>query len=125
MNFRLALMGAAATMGAAFAAIPAEAQYYGGPGGPYYGQGLPPPPYQRPGYGYGGGYGPPPYARPPAYGRIDCGEGAEIVASRGFRNIQVRECSGRVFRYTAFRGRQAFEVRVASSSGQITMVRPL
>jgi hypothetical protein len=102
---------------------PAAAQVFIGPEGPFYRPGLPPPPpyaapgYGRPGYGYGG----PAYEQP--YGGISCGEGAQIIAEQGFRRISPRECSGRVFRYTAFQRGGAFEVRVSSRTGQITQVR--
>lgn len=131
MSMRITILAGAAALVAGFAALPAQAQYYGGQ---YYNPNLPPPP---PGYGPPGyrpppppyaeprRYGPPPYAGPPGYGPISCGEGAGIVASRGFRNVQVRECNGRVFRYTAFRRGEPFEVRVSSRTGEITLVRPI
>ncbi len=82
-----------------------------------------------PGYGYGRPtYGPPPgygYGPGPGFGRISCGQGAQIVASQGFRRIAPRECQGRVYRYTAYQRGVAFEVRVSSSTGQITLVRQI
>jgi hypothetical protein len=108
---------ASAILAAALAA-PAAAQIYIGPGGPVFG--APPPPaygrppiYDRPDYGY---------RPPPAFG-VTCEDGADIVASQGFRNVAPRDCSGRVYRYTAYRGRAPFEVRVSSRTGEITMVR--
>jgi hypothetical protein len=122
MTTRITILAGAAALMAGFAALPAQAQYYGAP---YYNPGLPPPPgYGPPGYpppGYRPP--PPPYGGPPGYGPISCGEGAGIVASRGFRNLQVRECGGRVFRYTAFQRGAPFEVRVSSRTGQITAIR--
>jgi hypothetical protein len=96
-------------------AAPASAQIYIGPGGPGFGAPPPPPYYGGPGYrpGFGGS----------GFGRISCGEGAQIVAANGFRRISPRECDGRVYRYTAFRGPASFEVRVSSSTGEITRVR--
>ncbi len=94
-------------------ATPAAAQIYIGPGGPVFVPDRPPPPYRPP-----PGWGP-----SPGFGPISCAQGARIVASEGFRNVQPRDCSGRVYRYTAFRGRTGFEVRVSSRSGDITMVR--
>lgn len=119
MTTRMVFLAAAAALMAGFVALPAQAQFYGEPRGPYFNPGLPPPPP------YARGYDRPRYAEPPGYGPIDCQEGAEILASQGFRNIYVRECSGRVFRYTAIRRGATFEVRVASSTGQITMIRPI
>jgi hypothetical protein len=117
MTARITILAGAAALMAGFAALPAKAQYYGAP---YYNPGLPPPPgYRPPPPPYGG----PPGYGPPGYGPISCGEGAGIVASRGFRNVQVRECSGRVFRYTAFQRGAPFEVRVSSRTGQITAIR--
>jgi hypothetical protein len=119
-------VAAAAVIGAVPMLQPAQAQVYIGPGGPVFAPGLPPPPYGRP------GYGPPPYAGPgyggPGYEdfpgeRISCRQGARIVAANGFRDISPRECSGRVYRYTAYRGPASFEVRVASSTGEITRIR--
>lgn len=120
MKTPIKALAAGVALATAFAAAPAQAQYFGGgPGVPYYQPGLPPPPY---------GYGRPPapgWGQPPGYGPISCGEGAQIIASQGFRRISVRECGGRVYRYTAFRRGAPFEVRVSSSTGQITMVRPI
>jgi hypothetical protein len=126
MKTRLAFLAAAAAL-TVVATIPAQAQFYGGPGGPYYNPNLPPPPPYARGYGYGQPpyAAPPRYAEPQGYGPISCGEGAEILASQGFRNISVRECSGRVFRYTAYRRGAPFEVRMASRTGEITMIRPI
>ncbi len=119
MTTRMAFLAGAAALVAGFAALPAQAQFYGEPRGPYYNPGLPPPPP------YARGYDRPRYEEPPGYGPIACEEGAEILASQGFRNISVRECGGRVFRYTAFRRGAPFEVRVSSSTGQITSIRPI
>lgn len=114
----------AAAIALSAAATSASAQIYIGPGGGYYQPGFPPPPppYARPPYGGGYGYGPPPRPQP-GFGAISCGQGAGIVASQGFHSVTPRDCSGRVFRYTAFRGRAPFEVRVSSRTGQITQVR--
>lgn len=128
MTIRTMACAAGALIAVAGAALPAQAQFYD-PRGPSWQPGLPPPPGG--GYGpppYGRGYGPPPgygYGQPPGYGPISCAEGARIVASQGFRDISVRECSGRVFRYTAFRRGQPFEVRVSSRTGDITLVRAI
>jgi hypothetical protein len=124
MTIRMATIAFASAVTVAFAAMPAAAQFYGGPGGPYYQPGLPPPP---PPYGRRGPYQDQyrePYQQP-GYGAVSCGEGAQIVASEGFRGVSVRECGGRVFRYTAYRRGAAYEVRVASRTGQITMIRPI
>ncbi|MGL4439998.1 MAG: hypothetical protein ACRCUE_12080 [Bosea sp. (in: a-proteobacteria)] len=124
MKVRSVFLVAAAAVATALAVLPAQAQYYSPPGVPYYNPNLPPPPHER-------GYRPPRYAEPPryqepqGYGPISCGEGAEIIASQGFRNISIRECGGRVFRYTAYRRGAPFEVRVASRTGEITMIRPI
>ena len=118
MKTGMKAFAAGAMFAMAFAAAPAQAQYFGGGPG-FYQPGLPPPPY---------GYGRPPapgWGQPPGYGPISCGEGAQIIASQGFRRIAVRECGGRVYRYTAFRRGAPFEVRISSSTGQITMVRPI
>jgi hypothetical protein len=109
---------AAAIMASAALATPAAAQIYIGPDGPVFVPGRPPPPYGRP-----PGWGQPGWGPSPGFGPISCGQGARIIASEGFRNIAPRDCSGRVYRYTAFRGRTGFEVRVSSGSGEITMVR--
>jgi hypothetical protein len=123
MTNRNGILAAAAALVTMFVAIPAQAQFYGEPRGPYFNPGLPPPPPQ---YGRGYGYGPPPgYGAQQGYGQISCGEGAQIVAEQGFRGVSARECGGRVFRYTAYRRGAAFEVRVASRTGQITMIRPI
>lgn len=119
MTIRMALLSAAGALCVSFASVPAEAQYYGPPGGPFYNPGLPPPPP------YARGYGQPRYQEPQGYGPISCAEGADIIASQGFRGVSVRECSGRVYRYTAYRRGAPFEIRVASRTGQITMVRPI
>jgi hypothetical protein len=127
MPVRSAVLAAAIAAAGAFTAgigwsAPASAQIYIGPGGPF-APGPPPPPYYgRPGYG-GPYYGGPGYGGPSYGGRISCGEGAQIVAESGFRRISARECQGRVYRYTAYRGQTAFEVRVASANGEITQIR--
>ena len=116
MRKRVAILFAAL---AAATALPAQAQFYS-PGGPFLQPGLPPPP------AYGRPYEP--YRQPhaaPGYGPISCGEGAQIIASQGFRNISVRECSGRVYRYTAYRRGAPFEVRISSRTGDITMIRAI
>jgi hypothetical protein len=112
-----ALMLGATLLAAAPHSTPAVAQIYIGPGGPVYSPGLPPPPFGRP------GFAPPGYRPQPGYGPISCEDGADVVAERGFRRIAPRDCSGRVYRYTAYRGPSAFEVRVSSATGQVTQVR--
>lgn len=123
MNQTKLMIASAALVGAVLASATAQAQYFDPRGSQFFDQRLPPPPPF--GRGFAPGYGGPRYEEPQGYGPISCGEGAQIIAEQGFRNISVRECSGRVFRYTAYRRGAPFEVRVSSRTGQITMIRAI
>jgi hypothetical protein len=59
------------------------------------------------------------------YGRLSCGEARRMVRRQGFRRVQADDCSGRRYRFTAFRRGEAFSIRVSARSGRIVSIRPL
>lgn len=75
-----------------------------------------------PGYGYPGyGYGHyPVYNR--YYGPISCHRGKNIVAWSGFYNVRAVDCALPGYKYTAWRGRHEYLVKV-NGGGNITRVQ--
>jgi hypothetical protein len=56
---------------------------------------------------------------------VSCNEGRWSVRSAGFHNVQVEECYGRSFTYTAVRHGDYFEVRVSRRTGNIISVNEI
>jgi hypothetical protein len=54
---------------------------------------------------------------------ITCGQGRRIVERRGFRNVRVRSCQGRIFTYSGRRRGNDFRIEVRRRDGQIVSVR--
>jgi hypothetical protein len=100
-----------ATTFAAFmagAALPSQAQTYGGMS-----------PYPE----YGGAYSHRHHHRE----RISCWEGRREVRNAGFRDVRTIRCSDEsdTYRYIGRRGDRSFTIRVDAYSGDIVSVRPL
>ncbi len=55
--------------------------------------------------------------------RISCARGEALLRSRGFRNIERRDCRGRFFVYRATRRGDRFEIAIRASDGQIVDFR--
>ena len=64
----------------------------------------------RPGYGW--------YRRPTVAWRISCGAGRNLLASRGFHNIDTVECGGPVYTYRATRNGNRSLWHVDARNGQ-------
>ena len=56
-------------------------------------------------------------------GGITCGQGRRIVERRGFRNVRVRSCQGRIFVYSGRRRGGDHRIEVRRRDGQIISVR--
>jgi hypothetical protein len=57
--------------------------------------------------------------------RISCREARSILRERGWRNVQVRECGGASYTFTASRRGSVSLLRVSSRTGRIISVRRL
>jgi hypothetical protein len=55
--------------------------------------------------------------------RVSCARGELLLRSRGFRNIERRDCRGRFFVYRATRRGDRFEIAIRASDGQIVDFR--
>jgi hypothetical protein len=56
--------------------------------------------------------------------RISCAQGRNIVARSGFRGVAIRDCSGPVYRYTAWKRGEQFRIAV-NMRGRIVAVNPI
>ena len=55
----------------------------------------------------------------PSWNRFSCNEAARIVRNNGYRNIAVRECSGRTYTFSATKSGRRMQVFVNSHSGVV------
>ncbi len=79
----------------------------------------------RPYYGHGPYYGHRHYYRPHLRRRISCRQARRMLRHRGFRRIQVRDCHGRRYVFTARRDGEWWRVRMSSRSGRIVRLYPI
>jgi hypothetical protein len=73
----------------------------------------------RPSYRYD-----PPRAEDYQHFRISCSQGASILKQNGFTEIQVRDCEGSYYDYTAVRRDYRYAVSVFAQGGRIVSVVP-
>ena len=58
-------------------------------------------------------------------GSIACSKGAEIVSGYGFTSVKPRTCTGTTYSFDATRAANAYLIKVAAASGEITDVQKL
>lgn len=58
-------------------------------------------------------------------GSIACSKGAEIVSGYGFTSVKPRTCTGSTYSFDATRAANAYLIKVAAASGEITDVQKL
>jgi hypothetical protein len=51
--------------------------------------------------------------------RVSCGQGQRIMRNRGYWDVRIRSCGGRLHVYRAWRGNSRWEVWMRSSDGRI------
>ena len=126
MENQMTKMFLLATTFAAFmagAALPSQAQTYGGgtmsPYPEYSGGTGSPYPYDTGDSAY--------HHRHHHRERISCWEGRREVRNAGFRDVRTIRCSDEsdTYRYVGRRGDRSFTIRVDADSGDIVSVRPL
>lgn len=61
----------------------------------------------------------------PAAGAIGCSKGAEIVSGYGFTSVKPRSCTGSTYSFNASRATNAYLIKVAAATGEITDVQKL
>lgn len=61
----------------------------------------------------------------PAAGAIGCSKGAEIVSGYGFTSVKPKTCTGTTYSFSASRATNAYLIKVAAATGEITDVQKL
>lgn len=56
---------------------------------------------------------------------VACSKGAEIVSGYGFTSVKPRSCTGTTYTFDAARGANAYLIKLAAASGEITDVQKL
>lgn len=61
----------------------------------------------------------------PTAGTIGCSKGAEIVSGYGFTSVKPKVCTGATYSFDAARATNAYRIKVAATTGEITDVQKL
>ena len=65
------------------------------------------------------------YGGVPGYLKYSCARGAHIIFHRGFYDVLRKDCQGKQYQYTAYRGLRKFWITFNSHTGVITSVRQI
>lgn len=62
-------------------------------------------------------YSTPNYNTAPSYGRLSCGQIIGMLRQKGYRRIEARDCTGKVYTFFAYAGHKRYKLRIRSRNG--------
>lgn len=62
-------------------------------------------------------YATPNYNTAPSYGRLSCRQIIGMLRQKGYRRIEARDCTGKVYTFFAYAGHKRYKLRVRSRNG--------